>query len=111
MHFALFVIACVETSKRNSASSVIVYQQPPPGMVFAPGYPPQPTVYQPGLYNQHPHQSMVIPAAYQPVPQGYQAYGMHPQQADPNTRGKAEVDSTPISVPSPTYEAHNERRS
>jgi hypothetical protein len=112
LHFSLFVIACVETSRRNQASTVVVYQ-PPPGMMVAPGYYPQQMVYQPDQYNQHPHQSMIIPASYQPPPQGYQGPGMYQQQGphgqtrDPN---KFEADSTPVSVPSPAYDGQPERR-
>jgi hypothetical protein len=112
LHFSLFVIACVETSRRNQASTVVVYQ-PPPGMMVAPGYYPQQMVYQPNQYNQHPHQSMIIPASYQPPPQGYQGPGMYQQQGphgqtrDPN---KFEADSTPVSVPSPAYDGQPERR-
>lgn len=110
MHFALFVIACVETSKRNQGAAVIVCQ-PPPGMVLVPqGQYTQSMYNPPDQYNKH--QSMVIPATYQPAPQGYQAPVMHPQPG-PQVNGgfgKPEADSTPLSAPSPVYDGHTERR-
>ncbi|KAK0389634.1 hypothetical protein NLU13_3209 [Sarocladium strictum] len=111
VHFVLFVIACVETSKRNQPATVIVYQ-PPPGMVHAPAYHPQSMIFQPDQFNQHPHQPMIIPASYQPPLQGYQGPVMYQQQA-PQGHGnlsKHEADSTPISVPSPAYDAYPGRQ-
>ncbi|KAH8176700.1 hypothetical protein LIA77_05118 [Sarocladium implicatum] len=98
-HFALFVIACVETGKRSHPAPIIVYQ-PPPGMMVPHGYPQQPMAYPPAPYNQH-HQSSAYPNAYYPAPHGNQPNSMY-AQGMPNVQNrdlsKAESEANPVSV-------------
>ncbi|CAM1506543.1 Fc.00g061840.m01.CDS01 [Cosmosporella sp. VM-42] len=90
IHFALFVIACYETNKRNRKPQVI-YVQAPNGMVMQ---------QQPGMN----HQSMVITPNYQMQP-GYVPQTMYPQQMQymkpQETVGTHETP--PPMAPSPVY--------